>query len=95
MTIKLTPFRLAFSLRIRAATVLRFFISATAITAWVSGKRLQTLFMLPSALMQLAHVATPIVTLSMHHNHLQLPGTFALKFIQIIRQKLCMLAQIH
>ena len=94
MTIKPTPFRLAFSLRF-LATVIRVFKSATAITARVFGTTIQTVLMLPTALIQLAHVAAHLVAASVLHNHLQLTGTFALKFIRILRQELRTLAQHH
>ena len=77
MTIKPTPFRLAFSLRFRA-TVIRVFKSATAITASVFGTSIQTMLLITPALIQLADVAAQLVALSHYHNHLLLTGTFAL-----------------
>ena len=56
MTIKLTPFRLAFSMQIRPS-VIRVFKSATAITARVFTTKIHTVLVLPTALIQLAHVA--------------------------------------
>ena len=94
MTIKPTPFRLASFFRIRAA-VIRIFNSATAITALVLLSKIHSGPMLPGTLIQLALVAAPLVTSSLHHNHLQLTGTFALKLIPILRQELRTLAQFH
>ena len=94
MTIKPTPFRLAFSFRFRP-TVIRFFKSATEITAWVFCTEIQTMLIFPSALIQLANVAAQFLALSLYHNHLQITGTFALKFILILRQELRTLAQLH
>ena len=94
MTIKPTSFRLAFSLRSRA-TAIRFFKSATAITASVFGTQIQKVLLITPALIQLADVAAQLVAISHYHNHLLLTGTFALKFIRILPQELRTLAQLH
>ena len=97
MTIKPIRFRLAFSLRIpRQSLSSPFFKSATEITALVSGTGFKTGPEVTAALSQVAYAIFTTAATNYSYLNLRLvAGTFALKFIPILRLELRTLAQVH